>query len=273
MKSLSPMLLLAIAVPLSAIAAEGAFEINQDCAAVGCFAGDTAGFPITITSPGKYLLTSDLATSGANDAIDVSATDVEIDLNGHTISGGGACSGNGPLGVTCVGLDSGAGLSVTATGALRVHIHDGTVHGFTTGIAILNADYGTVVDHLTVTQNHDGMQIQAATSASAVTRILNSQLDLNANDGALAVNSTLLHVENSTFADNGNNGLLVASGSAVVGNRFTNNGSPAVSGGAVGLGQNTFWGNNGGSGSQFSVSTYGDMGGNTCLNHPSGSCP
>ncbi len=34
----------------SALAADGALEINQDCAAVGCFSGDTAGFPVSITT-------------------------------------------------------------------------------------------------------------------------------------------------------------------------------------------------------------------------------
>ncbi len=37
-----------IAAPLAARAADGVLEINQACAAAGCFAGDSAGFPVTL---------------------------------------------------------------------------------------------------------------------------------------------------------------------------------------------------------------------------------
>jgi hypothetical protein len=42
------------------LAGDGKLEINQSCIAVGCFPGDTAGFPVTITSSGSYLLTGNL---------------------------------------------------------------------------------------------------------------------------------------------------------------------------------------------------------------------
>ena len=47
-----------IAIPLSlllatpALATDGVLEINQSCAAVGCFPGDEARLPVTITQPG-----------------------------------------------------------------------------------------------------------------------------------------------------------------------------------------------------------------------------
>src|SRR5262245_32414033 len=39
---------------LVASASDGVLEINQTCAAVGCFQGDSAGFPVTINSAGSY---------------------------------------------------------------------------------------------------------------------------------------------------------------------------------------------------------------------------
>lgn len=42
-----------------AVAADGELEINQACAgsSVGCFPGDSAGFPVSITQPGSYRFT------------------------------------------------------------------------------------------------------------------------------------------------------------------------------------------------------------------------
>jgi len=49
MRSISiPLLVLFLAMP--ARASDGVLEINQTCAIqTGCFAGDTAGFPVTIS--------------------------------------------------------------------------------------------------------------------------------------------------------------------------------------------------------------------------------
>jgi hypothetical protein len=45
----------------SALANEGRREINQHCALVGCFAGDSAGFPVVLTAPGSYVLSGSLS--------------------------------------------------------------------------------------------------------------------------------------------------------------------------------------------------------------------
>ena len=49
---LCPMFALAL-LPFAASASPGALEINQDCANAGCFAGDTAGYPGSISQPGS----------------------------------------------------------------------------------------------------------------------------------------------------------------------------------------------------------------------------
>ena len=50
--SLIALLLVALAGP--AFAVDGVAEINQTCAVnTGCFAGDFAGFPVTISSAGR----------------------------------------------------------------------------------------------------------------------------------------------------------------------------------------------------------------------------
>ena len=74
-------LFLALATP--AIASDGVLEINQTCVVqTGCFAGDTAGFPVTITTPGSDRLTSDLTVPDENTVgISVGTHDAGIDLN------------------------------------------------------------------------------------------------------------------------------------------------------------------------------------------------
>jgi hypothetical protein len=81
------LLLLTIATP--ALAVDGVLEINQTCAVqTGCFAGDTAGFPVSITTPGSYLLTSNLVVPDANTTAIKQLIDfaLSIDLNGFQIS-------------------------------------------------------------------------------------------------------------------------------------------------------------------------------------------
>src|SRR5215472_16787685 len=84
----------------SAYAVDGVLEINQVCATgPGCFPGDSAGLPVTITTAGSYRLTSNLTVPNATtDGIDVNADNVTIDLNGFIILGpcvGSPCSPTG----------------------------------------------------------------------------------------------------------------------------------------------------------------------------------
>jgi parallel beta-helix repeat protein len=82
-------LLLLFATP--ALAVDGMLEINQTCAVeTGCFAGDTAGFPVDLSESGSYRLTGDLDASGADRAIQISVSDVTLDLNGFKIANAGS---------------------------------------------------------------------------------------------------------------------------------------------------------------------------------------
>ena len=48
-------------------AGEGALEINHACASgPGCFPGDTPNYPVEITQPGSYLVTSNLTVPDEN---------------------------------------------------------------------------------------------------------------------------------------------------------------------------------------------------------------
>jgi hypothetical protein len=68
---------------------EGAIEINAALAAAGLGGSDTPGFPVTITQPGHYRVTSNLDAQGAHVAlIEVFASPVTIDLGGFSLMGG-----------------------------------------------------------------------------------------------------------------------------------------------------------------------------------------
>lgn len=84
---------LSLATPAFAI--DGVLEINQTCATqTGCFAGDAAGFPVTITASGSYRLTSGLVIPDPyTGAIAISIKNVIIDLNAFSIVGPTVCTG------------------------------------------------------------------------------------------------------------------------------------------------------------------------------------
>ena len=113
---------------IAAGAVDGVLEINQACAVnTGCFTGDSAGFPVTISSTGSYRLTSDLSNSDANlDGIFVGTHRVSIDLNGFSIIGPVSCIGGGG-GLTCSGTGSGKGIN--AISYRHVTVVNGTIQG------------------------------------------------------------------------------------------------------------------------------------------------
>ncbi len=79
--------LLLAAAPAQAV--DGVAEINGVCATqTGCFPGDAAGYPVTITGAAgsSYRLTSDLTFSGSDTTgILISASYTSLDLNGFRI--------------------------------------------------------------------------------------------------------------------------------------------------------------------------------------------
>ena len=76
---------LVLVAPSSAFASDGVVEINQACAAVGCFAGDAPGWPVEITEHGSYRLTSNLDVGIPGGAILLSSDRMTLDLNRFTI--------------------------------------------------------------------------------------------------------------------------------------------------------------------------------------------
>jgi len=134
--------LLMVALALSAPAAwavDGAILINQARAlAGGVSAGDAPGFPVSINTPGYYVLTSNLTVpNSSTTAIQINANNVTIDLNGFAILGPNVCATDGftvaqpctqPSGSPFVGVGVDAG-SAVAFNVNNTRIVNGTIDG------------------------------------------------------------------------------------------------------------------------------------------------
>src|SRR5713101_3437830 len=93
-----------------------------------------SSFGYVITAPGTYQVTQDL--SGSGNAITVLASNVDLHLGGHTLSGDG----------------SGAGVDVEGPAGNSVSIDHGTVQGFKNGI-FLNGALNCKVSSVTASQD------------------------------------------------------------------------------------------------------------------------
>jgi hypothetical protein len=136
--------LAALAAP--ALAGDGVLEINQTCAVkTGCFSGDTAGFPVTISAAGSYLLTSNLVVPDENKSglpfASSTVSNVSIDLGAFEIHGPVVCSGT-PL--SCV-PSSGTRNGVERVALENRELEAGEPGGFAPGLPFLNASRGELV--------------------------------------------------------------------------------------------------------------------------------
>ncbi len=79
--------------------------------------------PYTISSPGKYVLGFNVAMGSASGpAITVAASEVDLDLGGYNLIGGTSATSG-----------------VYVSGAAVVHVRNGYITGFTTGVTVYNA--------------------------------------------------------------------------------------------------------------------------------------
>lgn len=212
----------------TAYAVDGALEINQACAAgPGCFAGDTAGFPVQITTRGSYRLTSNLTPPNQTTAtISIFAGGVSVDLNGFAIQGTIPCSaGAGGFGVTSI--TSGAAVSnghVRGMGSVGINLGlDSRVERVIAeqncggGIAVGN---GSLVSD-SVARSNAGHGIVASPSS----RINGSVADLNTGNGISGPGGAV-SVEGCVANGNGFNGISLLSslfGSLVIDSMASNN--------------------------------------------------
>ncbi len=107
--------------------------------------------PTTITQSGHYYLTRNIAVTGAQTAITISASGVTLDLGGFTIDGD---DNAGSLGI-----------SISDGGFENITIDNGVVSDFLIG---LNVDAGNAVrvDRVTASSNVVGMEVGPSSAVS-----------------------------------------------------------------------------------------------------------
>jgi len=124
-----------------ALAVDGEILINQaKVNAGGITPGDAAGFPATLSKPGRYKLASNLNAPDGTTAIEVTANNVTIDLNGFTIrSTTGSSSGHG----------------IDAQVSVGIKVTNGTITGFNSAINNFDGAFA-VIENMRLLSNQTG---------------------------------------------------------------------------------------------------------------------
>ncbi len=206
----------------SLLAVDGVIEINQARAlAGGVTPGDIAGFPVTLSQPGSYRLTSNLTVDQNTRAIEITSGHLSIDLNGFEISGPNTCSASSnlpPLTISCTHF--GTGIGITTTDILDdISIRNGSIRGMgNRGISLNGAGYQHLLENLSASHNAD----RGISGGNGIYR--NNKARLNFGYG--------LSGADSIFSDNhcqynGFDGIYGKSG-VFSGNISTHNGSSGI---------------------------------------------
>jgi len=230
-----PVLVL-LTLPAPSFASDGVLEINQTCAVqTGCFAGDTAGYPVTITVTGSYRLTSNLPRStllggSLNEhTIAISADGVTLDLGGFHISCAVILGG----GRTCSGTGSGVNDSISTSGT---SVKNGTISGM--GADGLSLEAQSEVQNIRARRNGNrGISVNFGSTATGNTVYENGGIGIDGGAGStISGNTSYFNVGDGIFADPGSTvssntayanqgtGINARSGSNVQGNTVRGNG-------------------------------------------------
>ena len=229
----------------AAFAGGGVIEINQTAVdAGGITAGDSAGFPVTISEAGSYRLTGNLSP-GSNTAIEVTASGVTIDLGGFSITGSGSGSGNGvesAISVERVIVKNGHVSQMGARGlwlfgpgsqALNVQAHDNGSLGIQMG------EHSLVEGCSARGNGADGILVSGGGIVRASTADYNGADGVTAGDGCV--------IEGNTATSNDGDGISGMTGCLYKGNASRFNGVFGLRAiGASGYTQNVFTSNSSG---------------------------
>jgi len=210
---------LAATLSVPALAVDGVVLIDQSKALAGNVTpGDTAGFPIVVSQPGSYRLTSNLAVPNADTtAIEISSDRVTIDLNGFSIIGPVTCV----TGFQCSGGE-GDGVHVALGKTFRnITVQNGTISGMgCDGIRLFGT--GNVVDRMRLDNNGlDGLDVVGG-------EVTNSHASQNGRGGFIVSSGIVTH---NTAEANSGNGFTTVHSALVTYNLAKGNGTANSSGG------------------------------------------
>jgi len=164
--------------------------------------GDAPGFPITLSQPGHYRLSGDLAVPAHADGIVITAPNVVLDLNGHRIRGPVRCHHSAATrAVECNWQTEPAPRAgINTAAAPHSVVRNGTVAGFA-GVGIRHGD-AVLLENLEVSSNSGAGIAGAEQAGSGLVRQV-----LVRHNGGSGIVCDRLTVERSSFADNGGTGV------------------------------------------------------------------
>lgn len=210
-RTLSLITLLLFSSPL--IASDGVLEINHTCAMeTGCFAGDSPGYPVTITEGStSYVLTSKLIIPNAvTTGIQISTNNVSIDLNQFAIilsfCDDGSISDCTPLAGTGVGVQS---IGIHYGNSLK----DGSIIGM--GFRGVELGQGSSVTNLLVQWNRASGIVVGSDSIVTGNRVRHN--------GVIGILASSSVIENNHVRENDSVGISAGT-STVIGNVIVGNG-------------------------------------------------
>lgn len=241
------------AVPGPSLAVDGVLEINHTCAAeTGCFGGDTAAYPVTISAGGSYRLTGNLIVPNENThGILVTEPSVTIDLNGFEIVRSG-CEG---VTSDCTPA-SGTGHGVYASGSSfrGLVVKNGSITGMgSDGVRTgrnaevsnvrvrwnreigINALEGSVISGNTAHGNGLGIRAEESTIVNnavhenagsgivASGSISGNTVHGNVSSGIFVINTLQAVISDNVVVDNGSGGVLQGGIRATTGTIVTGN--------------------------------------------------
>jgi hypothetical protein len=220
-----------VSLAIPAFAIDGEILITHAKAmAGGVTPGDAAGYPISISVPGKYKLAGNLPVPAGTNGIEINVPEVTIDFNGFRMHGSYFAN---------YGIVS-PNRSTT--------IRNGTIIGFKFN-GITATGNSLMVQDMRIVEN-GGAGVAADSVPYA--RFLNNTIAANSGNGILC--GYACHVEGNDVSDMQYHGVYIRSGT-VLGNTIIGNGKYSAgyygiynSGGGsdVGFGNNTLINNNGG---------------------------
>ena len=200
--------------------------------------------PVVITEPGTYVLTQDITSSSQIVCIEIKASNVVFDGQGHLISG---VNKEGSAGifiskdintpVTGVTIKN-VRLSNWFYGIYLLNAQNGAIQGVTptgnanAGIVLYSGSTGNTISGSTISGNGRGIILSTSSGSNTVS---GNTLTGNSNQGIYIFDSNGNTVKGNTITNNTNAGLFIYSASAntVYNNNF-NNVYNALFGGTIG---------------------------------------
>ena len=214
-----PLLTLALALP--ALAVDGVLEINQTCAVnTGCFAGDAAGFPVTLPllTGRSYRLTSDLDVGDANSSgLFLGSPHISIDFNGFSLTN------------TALVAGTGSGITATLSGILVPYatIKNGVIRKWGSRGIDLGSAEGVRVENMTV-EGTSGGAIEVGDDA----QILSNRVSNNggsSSSGIVAGANSL--ISQNVVSGSGQAGIAGGGGCTISANTVSGSGSTGIAAG------------------------------------------